>query len=82
MSLQEDILEGYMYQQYIQRLESAKPHLKFRHIFCISVVVLSKWRFFGLITLLIATQTVRMVYETVHRQTPNEFAVIYNEPVL
>ena len=42
MSLQEDILEGYMYQQYIQRLESAKPHLKFRNIFCISVVVLSK----------------------------------------
>ena len=29
MSLQEDVLEGYMYQQYIQRLESAKPHLKF-----------------------------------------------------
>ena len=42
MSLQEDILEGYMYQQYIQRLESAKPHLKFRNSFCISVVVLSK----------------------------------------
>ena len=82
MSLQKDVLEGYMYQQYTQRLESAKPHLKFRNIFSISVVVLSKWRCFGLITLLIATQTVRMVYENVHGRIANEFAVIYNEAVL
>ena len=82
MSLQKDVLEGYMYQQYTQRLESAKPHLKFRNIFSISVVVLSKWRCFGLIPLLIATQKVRMVYENVHGRIPNEFAVIYNEAVL